>query len=108
MAYTREELPPFVAVSPVLSHTSPVCVQLLISVETYGEETDWFLTIAMLIHGDGPLSVLGQITDGEQHQVILPADTHRLILIANSKNNATVMIRQITAMDGKCADDGKH
>ena len=108
VANTREELAPFVAVSPVVSNTSPVCVQLRTSVETHGEERVWFLTVALVITGRGTLRVLGQINEGDQHQVTLPADTYRLILVAHSKTNATVMIRNITVIVGGCIDDGKH
>ena len=109
---------PIVAVSPVVSHALPVCVRLQINMQIYDSNSRWFLLIGLYQsnNGNATITVLGQITRKgdasevtQQHQVTLSAGTYRFMFAAyNHENIVSVVVQDITMMDGECVGDGKR
>ena len=108
---------PIVAVSPVVSHMLPVCVRLQIDIQIYESNSGWFLLVGLYKsnNGNATITFLGQITkNGDasgvtQQQVTLPTGTYRFMFAAyNHEKVYSVVVQDITMMDGECVDDGKR
>ena len=105
---------PLVAVSPLVVHTLPVCLQLDLLADILDTGSRWFLAISLYreTHDNITIVVLGQIsqTEGEgyrQNQITLPAGTYRLLLSSHNNDLVQVYLTGITVKDGECVDNGE-